>query len=705
VTKVSIFHLLSLALPACVASHLENHLALTVTPNGSFSITSTSPAWTFAGSVGAPIGQISENTGSDSIGFYRKTSFAYTLNGIPASSSIRVYAMRPVALFSTTLLAATPNTPLFPRISSYPQGLYQFGFKFTYLYQFGGNAQGPDSPWAWFDASGNTFIISPASHFPLAWTTEDQSNAILAGIRPDISTLPAGFTQDTMLVVSSGINHTWDLWGRALTDLAGKTRPSPDSDISLSTLSYWTDSVSHYYYNFVPALGYEGTLAAIQQNLANDGLPIGSMQLDSWWYPKGNPPAWNNNGDGLNYGQYLLRPDPTILPDGLSGVRNLIGGIPLLVHSRWIDPSSPIRQQYQMSGNVPIDPQYWSDLAAYLAANGVMTYEQDWLAGYAQSNINVSDPETYLDEMANSMAAAGITVQYCGHAVGQIMQGSRYNNLTTARVSPDGFNSTHWDPFLYNSRLVSALGIFPFADNVYSSDVMSLALETNSAGMVGIGDAIGSEVPSNLAQVVRPDGIIVKPDTSMVPLDSTYIADAQSAHPPMVAFSSTARETLTAAYVFAYSRNPDGSAAAIQFKPADLGIEGSVYVFNYFAKTGAIASDDSPFTDSVPPTGAYYIVAPIGRSGIALFGDSKKFAALGRQRFPSIEDSGALAVSIQFAAGEPSVTIQGYSPKAPAATFQTGSITARTYDPGSEIFTLTVSPSANQSTVVLMLAQ
>lgn len=684
-------------------------MALNVTADGSFSITSREPAWTFGGSTGAALSAITSSTGTDAAGPYRKISFPYGQNGVPTVGSVRVYEKRPVVIFSTTLLAAAPNSPLFPRISAYPQGLYEFGFKFTYLYQYGPSGQGPDSPWAYFDAFGNTFIVSPASHFPLAWTTRNQTRAIVAGIRPDIPTLPAGFTQETMLVIGVGINHTWDLWGRALTDLQGRTRTSVESDISLAALSYWTDSVSQYYYNFVPAMGYEGTLVGVKQNFARQGIPIRSMQLDSWWYPKGSPPAWNNNGDGVGYGEYLLRPDAAILPDGLYGLQKLLGGIPLLGHARWIDPSSPIRQQYRMSGNVPIDPQYWSDLAVYLAASGVMTYEQDWLAGYAQPNINVTDPEAYLDNMAGAMATAGLTMQYCGQSVGQVLQGSKYSNLTTARVSPDGFNANHWDSFLYNSRLIGALGILPFADNVYSADVMSLVLETNSAGMVGIADAMGNEVAANLMQVARPDGIIVKPDAPMVPLDSTYIADAQAAinqtaAPPMMAFSTTSRDAVSAAYVFAYSRAADGSPASIRFAPSDVGVESAVYVFNYFAKTGQLIAADAAFTDSVTPGGSYYIVAPVGFSGIALLGDSAKFVSGGRQRFASLEDYNALSMSIEFAAGEASTTIQGYSPKAPIPTVASGSIKNATYDPGSGIFTLTVAPAAGGNTASLSLS-
>ena len=570
-------------------------ITLAVDPDGSFSVASREPAFAFGGTVGVPVAGIVLGVGKDGAGEYHKISFNYSTVSGPVASSIRAYYHRPIVIFSTTLLSAAANGPLFPTISKFPQGMYRFAFQFTYLYQYGPWSVGPDSPWSFFDASGNTFIVSPASHFPIAATTQSADNFIVAGINSAIPALPAGFTQETMLALGKGINHTWDTWGRAMTDLQGKLRPAADSDISLAALGYWTDSVSKYYYNYVQSMGYEGTLLGVKQDFAKQGIPIGSMQLDSWWYPKGNPPLWSNSGDALDKGQYLLRPDPAIIPDGLGGFQKLLGGTPLLVHARWTDPSSPVRQQYQMSGNVPVDPNYWTDLATYLSGNGVMTYEQDWLASLAQPNMNVTDPEAYLDNMAHAMAVAGITMQYCGQYVGQLMQGSKYNNLTSARVSPDGFNSSHWDPFLYNSRLTSSLGIFPFADNVYSTDIKSLVLETNSAGIVAIADGIGNEVAANLLQMIRPDGIVIKPDAPMVPMDSTFIADAQAElvqgpMPPMVAYSSSNRGGAKISYVFAYSRAADGSSAAIRFAPADLGIAGSAYVYNYFSHQGQLDS-------------------------------------------------------------------------------------------------------------------
>jgi hypothetical protein len=682
-------------------------ITLSVDPGGSFGIETSQPAFSFGGKVGAPVGSIIPASGTDGAGAYLKVSFQYNLNGVPTAASIRAYQNRPVVVFSTTLLAGANNGPLFPVLGTYPRGLFKFGFAFTYLYQYGSWGQGPDSPWAYFDSSGNTFILSPAAHFPIAATVQNGDGSISAGINTSIPTLPAGFTQSTMLVFGSGINHTWDLWGHAMTDLQGKARPDSDSDVSLASLSYWTDSASAYYYNFVPSLGYEGTLAAVKQNFGSKGLPVGSVQLDSWWYPKGSPPAWNNLGDTVNVGQYLLRPDPTILPDGLNGVRMLLG-VPLLVHSRWIDPTSPLRQQYQMSGNVSTDPQYWTDLAAYLASSGVMTYEQDWMAMWAQPNLNLGDPEAYLDNMAQAMAAAGITMQYCGQTVGQLMQGSKYGNLTTARVSPDGFNRSHWDPFLYNSRFTGALGIFPFADNVYSADVKGLVLAAHSAGIVAMADAIGDEVAGNVQQVVRPDGVIVKPDAPMVPLDATYIADAMAAQnsldpPPMVAFSYSNHRDVRTAYVFAYSRATDGSPAAIGFTPSQLGISGAAYVYNYFAQRGQLVNADSQFNDAVQPSGSYYVVAPVGPSGIALVGDAGKFVSTGRQRI-QFEDAGTLNVSVEFAPGERSTTVWGYSPAAPVMTRARGSMSL-TYNSASQVFMIAIGPQPGEQTAGFSLSR
>ena len=76
-------------------------------------------------------------------------------------------------------------------------------------------------------------------------------------------------------------------------------------------------------------------------------------------------------------------------------------------------------------------------------------------------------------------------------------------------------------------------------------------------------------------------------------------------------------------YVFAYAR---GSNTSATFTPSSLGPGGNVYVNNYFTGSGSVVQAGNSYSDTVS-SGSYYIVAPIGSSGIAFLGDAAKFAS------------------------------------------------------------------------------
>src|ERR1035441_3633377 len=99
------------------------------------------------------------------------------------------------------------NVSPFPAIATYP-AIPHLSFngefaapEFTALL--------PDSPWVYFDAAANTFILSAASNFMTSATTLQADNSINAGISSRIATLPAGFTHRTILTFGPGINQTF----------------------------------------------------------------------------------------------------------------------------------------------------------------------------------------------------------------------------------------------------------------------------------------------------------------------------------------------------------------------------------------------------------------------------------------------------------------------------------------------------------------
>jgi hypothetical protein len=662
-------------------------LTVSIDSNGSYDITVQSPAWRLGGDIGRPLSNMAVNSGADEIGPYAEISFDYTVEA-PRHAAIRSYSDQPAVLFSVNYTVSAPNTAPFPTLSRYPKDLGHVTFAgFFALPSFPGF--GEEGPWVFYDSAANAFILSPASNFMVASTAWRSGSEIVTGISPRISDLPQGFSHQTVLVIENGINRAFDRWGRALTDLQHRTRPPNDADTTLKYIGFWTDAGSTYYYNTEPSLSYEDTLAAVKADFDRQGIKLGYMQLDSWFYPKGPQADWSDGAGGIY--QYLAA--PSLFSPGLQAFQQSLG-VPLVTHARWIDSSSPYRQQYRVSGNVAVDRSYWDNLAGYIANAGVAAYEQDWLGDAAHADFNLSDPYAFLDNMAAAMAQLGLTMQYCMASPAHFLQGAKYNNLTTIRTSEDRLNRGRWTNFLYSSRLASALGIWPFADVFMSGETENLLVATLSAGPIGVGDRIGALDKDSLLRAVRPDGVIVKPDAPLVPLDTSYINDSQFLDAPMIASTYTDFGDSKAYYLFAYNRGPD---MQVNFKIADLGVKTAAYVYNYFAGTGTLAGPDEVFSESMTDGRAYYVISPIGKSGIAILGDRGHFVSLGKKRVTQLADDGAVHVTMSFAEGETSRVLHGYSPSTPDVAAVTGDVGPVNYDPASQRFSLAVMPGLDRT--------
>ena len=670
-------------------SAFSTGLTLTVTEAGRYTVSSEDPAFRFGGDIGTPLRDLVTGAGIDNLGSYREIAFHYSSNGL-RTASVRIYAESPIVLFSVTYLELAPNAVRFPALAEYPRQLFHLAYEGIFgTHRF--NRLAPDSPWIFFDSSANTFIISPASHFDVASTVMGDAQAIESGVSQRVATLPQDFRYDTILVIEKGVNKAFDTWGRALTTLFGKTRGASDSDLVLSRLGYWTDNGASYYYKYASDLGYAGTLQRIKQEFEQAGTPLGYMQLDSWFYPKGNAARWDGSG-----GIYRYEADERLFPQGLTSFQQDLG-IPLVTHARWIDADSPYRRQYKMSNNVVTDPLYWDTIAEYLRGSGVVTYEQDWLGAEAQTNVNLEDGNAFLGNMSRALRERNLTVQYCMAMPRDYLQSVRYDNVTTIRTSGDRFDRNQWDEFLFASRFASAMGIWPWADVFMSREADNLLVSTLSAGPVGVGDRIGEVNAPNLLRAVRSDGVIVKPDAPLVPVDETFINDAQALGKPMVAITYTDFEGSRAVYVFAYRRGGDSE---VSFTPAALGMTGPVYVYDYFRQSGMALDAAATYQDALDGDRAYYIVAPIGPSLIGFLGDAGHFVPLGRKRVMQLTDSGAIEATIAFASGEHSRTLFGYSPSKPAMAATKGAASAMLYDENTHLFRLTVAPDTDGAAVI-----
>jgi hypothetical protein len=658
-------------------------LSVSVSPGGAYRVTLSDYGWTFAGALGQPARNLALANGTDAVGSWLEITFDYD----PArSSGIRLYNGSPIVLFTTKYGAAGPNSDAFPHFTTYPRDLSTFSYNGLWDYAFG--YLNPRSPWLLYDAQAHAFLFSPASNFMTAQSQTTSDSGIQAAIDGRIATLPAGFTHRSILAFGPGINSAFETWGQTLTTLSGKLRPTNDSVTLLNKLSYWTDAGTAYYYHPQDGAQIVPTLQKLPSQFAQMGTPIGSMELDSWYYPKGSPPLWYQNGSGM----YTFQADASVFPKGLAMFQQNLG-LPLITHARWIDPNSPLRGTYKMSGNVSIDPLYWERYAQYLVDNNVELLEQDWLSDKASTDFNLTDPYLFLDNMASKMAAAGRKLVYCMPLWGDFLQSTNYDNVVAVRVSSDAFIRDRWDAMLFVSRLASATGLWPFADALSSDSVKDVLLATLTAGPLGSGDALGAANATNLRLAVRADGVIVKPDVPLAPLDATYVAVSRDKTAPIVASTYTDHAGLKTAYVVAYERT-NGALGAIAFSPESVSVAGPAYVYDYFQAKGAVVSAGAQFTDTVDYSGSYYVVAPVGPSGLAFLGDSGKFVSAGKKRVAALSDDGTLRVSLQFAPSETSVVLHLYSAVKPVVLTSTGSA-ARVESEGQDRYRVVVFPDSS----------
>ncbi|HTS63749.1 MAG TPA: hypothetical protein VMH28_17110 [Candidatus Acidoferrales bacterium] len=662
-------------------------LTVAVDGGGTYTIAVPSLNWTFAGSISAPLANVIVASASDGAGAYSEISFDFVTD-IQRHAAIRSYWNRPAVLFTVTNYAPSANSFAFPNLSQYPNNLRHLAFSGTFAPPSFSSLDAA-SPWIFFDSSSNAFILSPAANFMTAVNTQSPAGGLASGISPAIPSLPQGFQHRTLLVMQKGINAAFETWGQALTSLYGKTRPAYDADVILNKIGYWTDNGATYYYHMQGSMNYEQTLYAVKANFDSMGIPLGYLQLDSWFYPKGPGALWSNNGQGIY--QYMAATPP--FSAGLAKFQQNLG-VPLVTHARWIDPSSPYRQTYKMSGNVVIDPTYWDYVAGYLANSGALTFEQDWLNDNAHADFNLTDSDAFLDNMAASMSRRGLTMQYCMGSARHFLQSTKYNNLTTIRTSADRLARDKWTSFLYTSRLASALGVWPFTDNFLSTEATQLLLATLSAGPIGIGDPIGSISSANLLHAVRHDGVIVKPDVPLAPIDASFQNMAQGVDTPQIAATWSDFGSLRTWYVFAY---PQGSNTEIKLHPADAGVTQTVYAYDYAAGIGQLMDAADVIDRQITGDAVYLVLAPVGASGIAVVGDPDQFVTMGKKRIRAFEDDGTVALTVAFAPGETSRTIVGYAPWQPAAAASDGAIASMTYDSKSQQFRLALTPGADAS--------
>ncbi|MEM8706463.1 MAG: hypothetical protein AAGE98_08395 [Actinomycetota bacterium] len=421
----------------------------------------------------------------------------------------------------------------------------------------------PDRP---FDLTPASNLFSPAAVLPLAirsgdrccllapldaWhdqlITFDQDDsgvhAFRWGFHGDLDELPAGTTATLGVYEAATIHECHAAWAADLRRAHPIDRYGADDPI-LTTLSYWTDNGAAYWYRTEAGEDLPTSLERKLDEFEALDVPIGVVELDSWFYPHetlrpvaeiGYPEEVPPTG--------MLRWDARadVLPDGVADLHHRLGERPMILHSRHIDPSSPYVAEAPDAWWVdrtahPKDPAWFARWLDDAASWGATCMEQDWMLmvwfgcrDLRAAPGRATDWQRTIDRLADQR---DMSLIFCMATPGDYFTVAELPRVIAVRTSDDyrfaDDPARLWRWYLQNNLLARSLDVPVFKDCFFTgadagddpldgdphAEVEAM-LSAFSAGIVGLGDRRGRTDTTIVERLVDDAGRLV---TSSTPL-------------------------------------------------------------------------------------------------------------------------------------------------------------------------------------------
>jgi len=577
---------------------------------------------------------------------------------------------------------------------------------------------------------GRTLLLAPLNAFHEQILGLNRGT-VRCGWHGDLETVPAGFTTDLAVLAADGPRAALDAWGRMLLNAAGTVRPGRWPDSLGSRPSYWTDNGSAYWYKTEPGHDVAGSIGAAVDDLRARGVPIGAVQLDSWFYPHAelrpfDTDEWVVPPSALT--SWDVRPD--VLPDGIAPLRRRLHDLPLVAHIRHLSANAPIASETPTwidgAYAAPSRPETYERWLDQCVAWGVETLEHDWLAevffGVRPMRSEPGRATAWQEGIDSAARERGITLQWCMGTPADFAQTTTLTQVTSVRSSGDhGYIASAgqlWAWFCSTNALVRSLDLMPFKD-VFRADPEvagqngepEALLSALSTGPVGLGDRVGRHDPALALRTCRADGILVKPHTAVAATDESLLSGPAFNSTLLVAECGSEHPAGHWTYVVAMHANPADEPISGEIRVASLsrrdGITGSERGRKFWSAAGLVAWDwrkgtatrlagDATIPVTLTREGwAFHVLAPVLGSGLAVIGDISKFVTAGDARLEVSETSTGVRLVVKGA--NERVTVTGWAEAAP-----TSPDAAVAHDPSTGVWTAAMEvPSRGWANLVI----
>jgi hypothetical protein len=681
-------------------------LGVEVGPDGAVRVGWGEPDWFGAGRASRPVTVGEPAHGADDLGPFT----AITVVDGDVRCSVRAYAERPVVVFRSQAVVplaglatgafdrpsvAWPTfTPSERSAGGAPDGLRALAFQhceFGLPSVAGADLDGffllphrPPTGWPVLltTGDGRTLLLAPLDAFH-DQTVGLNGGTLRCGWHGDLDEVPAGFATELAVFAAPDPRSGLDAWGGLLQARAATVRPGRWPDALGTRPSYWTDNGAAYWYRTEPGLDPVGSVVAAVEDLRAQDVPVGAVQLDSWFYPHTDTRPFDADEWEVPPSPMLAWEErPDVVPDGIDALRDRLGGAPLVAHIRHLAAAAPIAAQLpvHVDGELaaPADAQMYERWLDQCVAWGVETFEHDWLVevffGVRGLRAAPGRARAWQEGIDRAARERGITLQWCMATPADFAQTVTLTQVTSVRTCGDhGYIATPgqlWAWFCVTNALAAALGLMPFKD-VFRSDPAvagttgepEALLSALSTGPVGLGDRVGRTDVALVARCCRADGVLIKPHTPIAATGAAMLANAAFAPELMVASCASRHPAGRWTYVLAANAH-DGDATVTGEVGFDgLGVDAprdDVVVWDWRSGTAARRGPDAAWPVQLArEEWCYLVLAPVLHGRVAVIGDVSKFVAAGDARLEVSERPEGVAVVVK-GAGE-SVTVIGWA--------------------------------------------
>jgi hypothetical protein len=534
---------------------------------------------------------------------------------------------------------------------------------------------------------GRTIVLAPLDAFheqivAVAADPDADPPGIRVGWHGDIGAVPAGFATELAIIAGHGARECFATWARLL-----HTAPKPrDADALGTHVSYWTDNGSAYWYRTEPGLDAASSVVAAVDDLEARGVPIGAVQLDSWWYPHEtlrpfNTDEWVVPPSGMT----RWEPRADVFPDGITPVRERLGRRPLVAHCRHLSAKTPYRDEFDLwiDGDRahPVDGALYERLFDQAVAWGIEVFEHDWLIECflgVRGLRGAGRAAEWQRAMDDGLRARNMHAQWCMGSPADFAQATQLQQVSSIRTSGDhGYlvgPEFLWAWFLHTNVMARALGLWPYKDVFHAAlesehrEIEAL-LSALSAGPVGIGDRAGAADVAVVRRTCRADGVLVRPDVPIAAIDRAVFDAPIWSGTLLTASAHTQHEIGRFGYVLTCNAMAKPQNARTRVALADLGEDapasGPVVVYDWRHRSVTVA--DGFDVELAPLEWDYRVVVPVVREEIALIGDPNLYASAGDARVARVTASEPGITATVLGANE-QITIVGWSARPVSAT-------------------------------------